>query len=56
MWQLTLIEAMLAQDGQTNCFRASSQPVVGTMLMYAFMLVGVALTVNLLIAMMAKSA
>ena len=46
---VTLMEAMLAQDGEAICFRATSQPVVGTGLMYSFMLVGVIMMVNMLI-------
>ena len=50
-----LLEAMLAQDGEAKCYRTTSQPVVGTGMMYGFMLVGVIMMVNTLIAMMAKS-
>ena len=52
---LTLMEAMLAQDGDTQCFRATSQPQIGTMIIYTFMLVAVLMLVNMLIAMMAKT-
>ena len=50
-----LMEAMLAQDGEAKCFRTTSQPVVGTAMMYMFMLTGVIMMVNTLIAMMAKT-
>eukprot|EP00966_Prymnesium_polylepis_P125482 2901132-Prymnesium_polylepis.1 len=46
---------MLAQDGQTHCYRTTSQPIMGALLIYLFMLVGVVMLVNMLIAMMAKT-
>ena len=52
---ITLMEAMLSQDGDSHCYRATSQPVIGTVLMYAFMLTGVLMMVNMLIATMAKT-
>ena len=38
---VTLLEAMLAQDGMATCYRATSQPATGTAMMYLFMLIGV---------------
>jgi len=50
-----LFETMLAGAGDTHCYRASSQPVIGTLLSYAFMLNAVIMLVNFLIATMAKT-
>eukprot|EP00966_Prymnesium_polylepis_P034536 803174-Prymnesium_polylepis.1 len=46
---------MLASDGNSGCLRATSNPELGSILTYLFMLIGVLMMVNMLIAMMAKT-
>ena len=41
---------MLSGDGGATCYRATSEPVTGTLLMYSYMIIAVIMLVNMLIA------